>query len=267
YQGELKIGHNVEIGYFAQNQELLLDEAKTVFETIDDIAVGAVRTKVRDILGAFMFSGESIDKKVQVLSGGERARLAIAQLLLKPYNLLILDEPTNHLDIASKDILKRALQNYDGTIILVSHDRYFLEDLPNKVYEFTNKKVKLHLDSVAHILQNKIELQQKINLASKKSKSSEIVVASDSKKIYQLRKEHDKLLRKTEREIEQLENNIELADSKISELEAKLSQNTNESNVHEISKEYNQWKIKSKESMEKWELLHEKLENIAAKRP
>jgi ATP-binding cassette subfamily F protein 3 len=155
YGGKLSLGHNTMIGYFAQNEASLLDESLTVFQTIDDIAKGEIRTKIKDLLGAFMFGGEDIDKKVKVLSGGERTRLAMIKLLLEPYNLLILDEPTNHLDMRTKDILKQALMNYDGTLILVSHDRDFLDGMVNKVYEFGNKRVKEHLCGIAEFLQNK----------------------------------------------------------------------------------------------------------------
>ena len=142
YSGILKLGHNVKIGYFAQNQASLLDENLTVFQTIDYVAVGDIRTKIRDILGAFMFGGEASDKKVKVLSGGERSRLAMIRLLLEPVNLLILDEPTNHLDMPSKDVLKEAIRAFDGTAVIVSHDREFLDGLVTKVYEFGNKKVR-----------------------------------------------------------------------------------------------------------------------------
>lgn len=155
YTGILNIGHNVQIGYFAQNEASLLDEELTVFQTIDDIAVGDVRTKIKDMLGAFMFSGDDITKKVKVLSGGEKTRLAMIKLLLEPVNLLILDEPTNHLDMKTKDILKDALINYDGTLILVSHDRDFLDGLVGKVYEFGNKRVKEHLCGIGEFLANK----------------------------------------------------------------------------------------------------------------
>jgi len=155
YQGKLTLGHNTLIGYFAQNEASLLDEQLTVFQTIDDVAVGDVRTKIKDLLGAFMFSGDSIQKKVKVLSGGERTRLAMIKLLLEPVNLLILDEPTNHLDMKTKDILKSALQDFDGTLILVSHDRDFLDGLVEKVYEFGNKKVKEHLGVITSCLQKK----------------------------------------------------------------------------------------------------------------
>lgn len=155
FEGRLALGHNVQIGYFAQNQASLLDEELTVFQTIDDVAKGDIRTKIKDILGAFMFSGDNISKKVKVLSGGERTRLAMIKLLLEPVNLLILDEPTNHLDMKTKDILKSALMDYDGTLILVSHDRDFLDGLVSKVYEFGNKKVKEHLCGIKEFLENK----------------------------------------------------------------------------------------------------------------
>jgi len=155
YSGVLKLGHQVKIGYFAQNQAALLDESKTVFQTIDDVAVGDIRTKLRDILGAFMFGGDAAEKKVSVLSGGERSRLAMIRLLLEPVNLLILDEPTNHLDMPSKDVLKSAIQSFDGTAIVVSHDREFLDGLVNKVYEFGNKKVREHLGGIYDFLQSK----------------------------------------------------------------------------------------------------------------
>jgi len=155
YGGTLELGHNVQIGYFAQNQAALLDEALTVFQTIDDVAVGDARTKVRDLLGAFMFGRDDIDKKVKVLSGGERQRLAMIKLLLQPVNLLILDEPTNHLDIRTKDVLKQALKDFDGTLIIVSHDRDFLDNLTTKVFEFGNKKVVEHLEGIYSFLQKK----------------------------------------------------------------------------------------------------------------
>jgi ATP-binding cassette subfamily F protein 3 len=155
YDGRLQMGHNSMIGYFAQNQASLLDPELTVFQTIDQIAEGDIRTKIKDILGAFMFGGDTIDKKVKVLSGGERTRLAMIKLLLQPVNLLILDEPTNHLDIKTKDILKDALRDFDGTLILVSHDRDFLDGLATKVFEFGNKRVKEHFEDINGFLRNK----------------------------------------------------------------------------------------------------------------
>jgi ATP-binding cassette subfamily F protein 3 len=155
HEGILTLGHNVKIGYFAQNQASLLDEELTVFQTIDDIAVGDIRTKIRDILGAFMFGRDDIDKKVKVLSGGERTRLAMIKLLLEPVNLLILDEPTNHLDMRTKDILKQALADFDGTVVVVSHDRDFLDGLVTKVYEFGHHKVTEHLEDIYGFLAKK----------------------------------------------------------------------------------------------------------------
>ncbi len=155
YGGNLSLGHNTMIGYFAQNEASLLDESLTVFQTIDDIARGEIRTKIKDILGAFMFGGDDLDKKVKILSGGERTRLAMIKLLLEPYNLLILDEPTNHLDMRTKDILKQALMKYDGTLILVSHDRDFLDGMVSKVYEFGNKRIKEHLEGITEFLERK----------------------------------------------------------------------------------------------------------------
>jgi ATP-binding cassette subfamily F protein 3 len=155
YEGKLNLGHNVMIGYFAQNQASMLDEELTVFQTIDYVAVGEIRTKIKDILGAFMFGGDHSDKKVKVLSGGERTRLSMIKLLLEPVNLLILDEPTNHLDLRTKEILKNALKDYDGTLILVSHDRDFLDGLVSKVYEFGNQQVKEHLGDIFSFLKKK----------------------------------------------------------------------------------------------------------------
>src|SRR5690606_15803492 len=155
YEGTLKVGHNAKIGYFAQNQASLLDEELTVFQTIDHIAVGDIRTKIKDMLGAFMFSGDDINKKVKVLSGGEKTRLAMIKLLLEPVNFLILDEPTNHLDMKTKDIIKEALQDFDRTIILVSHDRDFLDGLATKVFEFANKRVKEHFEDIKGFLEYK----------------------------------------------------------------------------------------------------------------
>ena len=155
HEGTMQLGHNSMIGYFAQNEASLMDESLTVFETIDQIALGDIRTKIKDILGAFMFGGDTIEKKVKVLSGGERTRLAMIKLLLQPVNLLILDEPTNHLDIKTKDILKEALRAFDGTLILVSHDRDFLDGLANKVFEFGNKRVKEHFEDINGFLRNK----------------------------------------------------------------------------------------------------------------
>ncbi len=216
YDGELKIGHNVKIGYFAQNQDELLDPNLTVFQTLDNIAVGNIRVKVRDILGSFLFSGEDIEKKVKVLSGGEHSRLSLAKLLLEPYNLLVLDEPTNHLDIRSKDLLKKALQNYNGTLIIVSHDRYFLDGLVENIYEFRDQKIKQSSGGIYEFIRKrKLANLKDIELKNKKIESSGKKSNSDNKLQYLQRKEQDKVRRsiaskvsKSEKEIEKLETEI-----------------------------------------------------------
>lgn len=223
YTGELKKGHNLKIGYFAQNQDELMNEKLTVFQTIDKVAVGDIRTKIRDILGAFLFSGEDIDKKVSVLSGGERSRLAMAKLLLEPYNLLVLDEPTNHLDIRSKEILKNALVNYDGTLILVSHDRDFLTGLCNKVYEFRNKKIRNYPGDIYDYLKHKNleslkQLERQNKQVVEKPKSS-----GTNKEIWQTRKEFDKRFRQLERKLEETEKEIEKLETQLAEMDELLS--------------------------------------------
>lgn len=216
HTGKLKRGHNVELGYFAQNQDELLDGNKTVLETIDLVAVGDIRTKIRDILGAFLFRGEDVDKKVKVLSGGERSRLSMARLLLQPYNLLVLDEPTNHLDMRSKDILKNALMAYDGTLILVSHDREFLDGLVNKVYEFRDRKIKEHLGGIYDFLQRKkISSFRELEMKAQSPVESRIEKPTDNKQLYEKRKEQDKVIRKAKSELERIE-------KKISELEESI---------------------------------------------
>ncbi|WP_080904536.1 ABC-F family ATP-binding cassette domain-containing protein [Parabacteroides sp. Marseille-P3160] len=220
YQGKLQLGHNVKIGYFAQNQAQLLDENLTVFDTIDLVAQGDIRTRIRDILGAFMFGGEASDKKVKVLSGGERSRLAMIRLLLEPVNLLILDEPTNHLDMRSKDVLKDAIKEFDGTVIVVSHDREFLDGLVNKVYEFGNRRVVEHLGGIYEFLERKkLDTLQELERTNKESNlpaaEEESSDAPSSKLSYEARKEQNKALKKIER-------NISMAESKISGLETEI---------------------------------------------
>ena len=226
YTGELKLGHNVKIGYFAQNQAQLLDGELTVFDTIDRVAVGDIRLKIRDILGAFMFGGEASDKKVKVLSGGERSRLAMIKLLLEPVNLLILDEPTNHLDIRSKDVLKQAIKEFEGTVIVVSHDREFLDGLVEKVYEFSNQRVIEHLGGVYDFLERKKieslkDIERKKVEAATASKQEE--EKSDSKLSYEVRKEIQKEIRKIEKLIEQSEKEIAQLESKIQQVEEVLA--------------------------------------------
>lgn len=227
YTGTLKIGHNVKIGYFAQNQASLLDENKTVFETIDYVAVGDIRTKIRDILGAFMFGGEASDKKVAVLSGGERTRLAMIRLLLEPVNLLILDEPTNHLDMKSKDVLKQAIKDFNGTAIVVSHDRDFLDGLVEKVYEFGGGKVKEHLGGIYDFLRKKkMESLEELQLSHSSSsvcEKREETVPSDNKLSYEARKEQNRQIRKLEKQVADCEDRIGKLESEVAELEQKMS--------------------------------------------
>lgn len=233
YTGKLTLGHNVQIGYFAQNQAQQLDETLTVFDTIDRVAVGDIRTKIRDILGAFMFGGEASDKKVKVLSGGERTRLAMIKLLLEPVNFLILDEPTNHLDMRSKDVLKEAIREFDGTVIMVSHDRDFLDGLATKVYEFGGGLVKEHLGGIYAFLQKKQieslnELQKAPSLsasplAAKSAEADATTQPSDNKLSYEAQKELNKKLKKLERIVTDCETEIEHTESAIAILEARMA--------------------------------------------
>ena len=234
YTGTLKIGHNVKIGYFAQNQASLLDESITAFDTIDRVAVGDIRTKIRDILGAFMFGGEASDKKVKVLSGGEKTRLAMIRLLLEPVNLLILDEPTNHLDMRTKDVLKQAIRDFNGTVILVSHDREFLDGLVSKVYEFGGGQVREHLGGIYDFLESRKldslrELEQRATVSktekdgniSKDSASS--AKSEDSKLSYGEQKEFARRLRKAEKVVADIESEIAGLEKRIAEVEEKLA--------------------------------------------
>lgn len=262
YSGNLKLGHLVKIGYFAQNQASLLDENLTVFETIDYVATGDIRTKIRDILGAFMFGGEASDKKVKVLSGGERTRLAMIKLLLEPVNFLVLDEPTNHLDLRTKDVLKEAIKAFDGTVVVVSHDREFLDGLVEKTYEFANHKVIEHIGGIYDFLQTKkIESLNELEMSqTKKSDSPEKAkTASENKQSYEDRKELNKKIRKIERSVESLENEILQLESKISEIEEKLS---NTDNYNELLTEYENTKNSLKEKMALWEEQSEELESL-----
>lgn len=227
YEGKLTIGHNVQIGYFAQNQAQLLDENKTVFDTIDYVAKGDIRLKIRDILGAFMFGGEASDKKVKVLSGGERSRLAMIKLLLEPVNLLILDEPTNHLDIRSKDVLKNAIKEFDGTAIIVSHDRDFLDGLVSKVYEFGNGQVKEHIGGIYEFLEKKkMENLNDLQLSSSPTatKKSETTSNTNENKLsYESQKELIKKIRKIEKTVTECEKKIEKLEEEISEVEKQMA--------------------------------------------
>ena len=234
YTGTFKIGHNVKIGYFAQNQASLLDESITVFDTIDRVAVGDIRTKIRDILGAFMFGGEASDKKVKVLSGGEKTRLAMIRLLLEPVNLLILDEPTNHLDMRTKDVLKQAIRDFNGTVILVSHDREFLDGLVSKVYEFGGGQVREHLGGIYDFLESRKldslrELEQRATVSKTEkdgniSKDSASPAKSEYSKLsYEEQKEFARRLRKAEKVVADIESEIAGLEKRIAEVEEKLA--------------------------------------------
>lgn len=226
YEGKLQLGHNVKIGYFAQNQAQMLDDNLTVFDTIDYVAEGDIRTKIRDILGAFMFGGEASDKKVKVLSGGERSRLAMIRLLLEPVNLLILDEPTNHLDMRSKDVLKDALKEFDGTVIVVSHDREFLDGLVDKVYEFGNQRVVEHLGGIYEFLEKKkMDSLRELERATQAASSSNDMDAqpTQNKLSYEARKEQSKAIKKVEKAVAEAEKRITELENAIAAVEAKLA--------------------------------------------
>lgn len=226
FDGELKIGHNVKIGYFAQNQAQLLDESMTVYDTIDHAAVGEIRTRINDILGAFMFGGKSSEKKVKILSGGEKSRLAMIKLLLEPVNLLILDEPTNHLDMRTKDILKQAITDFNGTVIVVSHDRDFLDGMVTKVYEFGNHRVREHLCGIWEFLEKKQldTLQQIETLTESNSKRTMATPTQSAGRLsYQEQKDHERKVKQTQKRIKQLEERIQQIETEIQSIEQQLS--------------------------------------------
>ena len=264
YSGKLKLGHNVKIGYFAQNQASLLDENRTIFETIDFVAVGDIRTKIRDILGAFMFGGEAIDKKVKVLSGGERSRLAMIRLLLEPVNLLILDEPTNHLDMRSKDVLKEALNAFDGTAIIVSHDREFLDGLVTKVYEFGNKKIKEHLGGIYDFLQHKkIDSLRELEMSTNKKQTNfdQQKEVSENKLSYEVRKDLNRKIRKVEKDVELSEAEVEKLENGIVEMTKQLELPEKAADV-EFIQLYQKKQRELEQKMYEWEILNEQLEEL-----
>ena len=256
YEGELKLGHEVQIGYYAQNQQDMLDPEKTVFETLDDVATGDMRVKVKSLLGAFLFSGEAIEKKVKVLSGGEKARLSLAKMLLFPTNLLILDEPTNHLDMLSKDILKSALLQFDGTLIIVSHDRDFLQGLTNKVYEFRKPNIKEYIGDIYDFLEEK--KMKELDDLNKKQKTQPITenTVSQGKLDYELKKQNDREAKRIEREIKKLEEQIETVENEIAEMDAIMSSPDEHPEVNLDNAWYNLYgekKNKLQALMEQWE--------------
>lgn len=264
YEGNLKIGYNVQIGYFAQNQAQLLDENLTVFDTIDRVAKGDVRLKIRDILGAFMFGGEASDKKVKVLSGGERSRLAMIRLLLEPVNLLILDEPTNHLDMRSKDVLKEAIKEFDGTVIVVSHDRDFLDGLVSKVYEFGGGEVREHLGGIYDFLQKKkIENLDELQLSKSPAAVEEKkeILPTESKLSYEERKEQNKKVRKLEKLVADCEKCIEKLEAQVAELETRMSTPEGASDV-KLYEEHQRIKKQIAEAEEEWENASLELEGM-----
>ena len=269
YTGKLTLGHNVQIGYFAQNQAQLLDGELTVFDTIDRVAVGDIRLKIRDILGAFMFGGEASDKKVKVLSGGERTRLAMIKLLLEPVNFLILDEPTNHLDMRSKDVLKEAIRDFDGTVIIVSHDRDFLDGLATKVYEFGGGVVKEHLGSIYDFLKKKQienlnELQKSPSLSesptgAKKPSAAEAPQASVGRLSYEEQKELNKRLKKLERRVADCEAEIEQTEAAITILEEKMATPEGASDMS-LYEQHQKLKQQLDRVMEEWDAASTELE-------
>ena len=294
YTGELKVGHNIQIGYFAQNQALLLDESLTVFQTIDNVAKGEIRLRINDILGAFMFGGEESDKKVKVLSGGERSRLAMIRLLLEPVNLLILDEPTNHLDMPSKDVLKEAIKAFDGTAIIVSHDREFLDGLVTKVYEFGDGRVREHLGGIYDFLQAKKiselnELGRTANhpsssettkmgsqggnttfpgreqnvptVGTKGEPSADSDVALNKALSYAEHKEQQKRVKRAEKAVKESEAKIEKMEARLKELDELLMQPEKASDMMLVT-EYTQTKQALDEEVERWEQLSEALEEL-----
>ena len=264
YEGKLTIGHNVQIGYFAQNQAQLLDENLTVFDTIDYVAKGDIRLKIRDILGAFMFGGEASDKKVKVLSGGERSRLAMIKLLLEPVNFLILDEPTNHLDMRSKDVLKEAIKEFDGTVVVVSHDREFLDGLVTKVFEFGGGVVKEHIGGIYDFLQKKkIENLNELQLSSSPTasamKKEEGEPVSENKLSYEAQKELNKKLRKLEKQVADCEQKIEKLEAQIAEVEAKMATPEGASDMS-LYEQHQQLKKDLDAVVEEWESVSIELE-------
>lgn len=280
FTGNLKIGHNIKIGYFAQNQAQLLDENLTVFETIDNVATGDIRTKIRDILGAFMFGGEDIDKKVKVLSGGEKTRLAMIKLLLEPVNFLILDEPTNHLDMKTKDILKEAIKDFDGTVIIVSHDRYFLDGLVEKVYEFGGGKVKENLGGIYDFLRKKniehlseLELSKSPSAREKKQDSAnntpsaqpvntDVSEKTERKLSYAEQKERARMISKAEKNVKKAEEDIAALEMKQKELEDKISSGDTSAETLEA---YAKAGKDMENAMSVWELAQMDLDEIKTK--
>ena len=258
-EGSIRLGANVNIGYYAQNQDDLMDGEFTVFDTLDRVAVGDIRTRLRDILGAFLFRGEDIDKKVKVLSGGERSRLAMARLMLEPYNLLILDEPTNHMDMRSKDILKNAIQKYDGTVIVVSHDRDFLDGMVEKVYEFRDGGVKEYLGGIYYFLEKrKVESLQEIERKDTPSTLTTTKEASSGKLSYEQKKEQEKLIRKMRKAVDTIEMELAAVEEQIAAYDEKFATATEYNEADYVT--YNELKSRYDHLMHEWEKASYELE-------
>jgi ATP-binding cassette subfamily F protein 3 len=262
HEGNVQLGHNVQLGYYAQNQDEHLEDNKTVLETMEDLANVEMRKEVRSLLGAFLFQGEDVNKKVQVLSGGERSRLALATLLLEPHNILVLDEPTNHLDMRSKEVLKNALNDFNGALILVSHDRDFLDGLVDKVYEFRNRNLKEHIGGIYDFLKKReikhLDDLEAIN--SEKTKKS-VNKSKTGKQVYEERKEHNRKINKIEKEISEIEKRIAEIESRQEELNQLMADPENHSD-EKIYKEYGEIKEEHEEKMKQWENLHYELETL-----
>lgn len=266
YEGKCELGHNVALGYYAQDQAESLNANKTVFQTLDDVARGDVRTKLRDILGSFLFGGEDIDKKVSVLSGGERARLALAKLLLEPVNLLVLDEPTNHLDMQSKDVLKQALMKYDGAMVIVSHDRSFLKGLTDKVYEFKEKNVREHIGDVYEFLaKTKLENLDDLGFNKRTESKPEAEKKVVSKDDYKVRKQREKDLRKAKNKAEKLEKEIEQIEKEIADLDELMLDAAAFKKAQEerdVFKNYQEKQKSLEAKMEEWESAQAKVDEL-----
>ena len=264
HDGSITIGHNVETAYFAQHEAQLLDENLTVFQTIDNVATGDIRLRIRDILGAFMFGGEASDKPVKVLSGGERSRLAMIRLLLRQMNLLILDEPTNHLDMQSKDVLKEAIRDFDGTVIVVSHDRDFLDGLVTKVYEFADGKVREHIGGIYDYLASKNAVNINEALSLTKSPTEQVATpkaANENRLSYEAEKQLQKQRRKLEKQVEENENAINELEGAIAALEALMS--TAEGSTQENFTKYAALKKQLDETVAEWEKSMEELDSLS----
>lgn len=260
-EGSMTLGHNVSLGYYAQNQEDLMEKNDSVFDTLDKVAVGDIRTKLRDILGAFLFRGDDVEKKVAVLSGGERSRLAMAKLILKPHNLLALDEPTNHMDIRSKEILKQSLKKYDGTLVVVSHDRDFLEGLVNKVFEFRDGRVREHIGGISEFLERRraesfSDIERKPEAVKEATVDQAGVTESVQHIDYKQQKEEEREIKRKRHAIEKCEKSIEMLELQIADAEKRLSESPSGKELDELIKKYDVLKAELSSKMEEWEGLH-----------